>query len=134
MKEHPGTQFMDVMRILADKWKTLSDFEKEKYTALAEKDKLRYKEEVEAKASEKVDPTIRRDKNGMPKKPPSAYLLFAADKRKSLRKRKPEASLSDIMRAVSLNWAKLSPDKESKYNEKAKEEKERYAEALREWE
>lgn len=43
----------------------------------------------------------------MPKKPLTAYLSFANEIRANLKRKQPNASISDIMKAVSIEWAKL---------------------------
>lgn len=47
---------------------------------------------------------------GMPKKPMSAYLSFARDVRDTLKRKQPSASVSDIMKAVAIDWAKLEKE------------------------
>lgn len=51
----------------------------------------------------------------MPKKPLSAYLSFTQDVRDLLRRKRPNASVSDIMKAVSIDWAKLKPEQKDDY-------------------
>jgi hypothetical protein len=55
-------------------------------------------------------PKVAVTDEGMPKKPLSAYLSFARDVRDGLKKKTPNASVSDIMKAVSIDWAKLEKD------------------------
>lgn len=70
----------------------------------------------------------------MPKKPLSAYLLFAQETRDLLRRKQPNASVSDIMKAISIDWAKLEKQKKHEYFETARRNRRQYYELLREWE
>ena len=70
----------------------------------------------------------------MPKKPLSAYLLFASDTRDLLRRRQPNASVSDIMKAISIDWAKLDKSKKHDYFETARRNRRQYYGEMREWE
>jgi len=57
---------------------------------------------------------ILKDPLGMPKRPISAYLMFAKDTRKLLKKKMGKCTVSDVMKAVSIDWVKLCT--EEKYN------------------
>jgi hypothetical protein len=63
-------------------------------------------------------PLIERSADGMPKRPLSAYLLYAKDVRRVLKKKLPlqGCQLSDVMKAVSMDWVKLSPEKKHLYH------------------
>lgn len=58
----------------------------------------------------------RRSDDGMPKRPQSAYMIFAKDVRKILKKKMPHCSISDVMKAVSMDWVKLNRVKKSEYH------------------
>jgi hypothetical protein len=51
----------------------------------------------------------------MPKRPLSAYMIFAKDIRAILKKKMPLCSFSDVMKAVSMDWVKLSKEKKLEY-------------------
>ncbi len=70
---------------------------------------------------------------GKPMKPKTAYQLFAAYMRKRLKYKKPNASDSDRMKAIILEWAKLPSEQKRCYFEEAKADKDRYEHALQEW-
>jgi hypothetical protein len=77
---------------------------------------------------------VRRDKNGKPKKPLTAYQIYASLMRKKLRAKKPNASESDRMKAISIEWAKVSCEQKRFYHEEAKHDREKYEKAIVEWE
>lgn len=69
----------------------------------------------------------------MPKKPLSAYLLFANYIRGSLKKTRLNARVSDIMRATSKEWAKLNSEQKRVYTEEAKASKQAFDQAMTDW-
>lgn len=133
-EENPTMGFADMMKKLGEKWKKMSEGQKLPYARLAYDDKIRHKEETERVERDKLNTTtVHRDKTGMPKKPLSAYLLFARDVRDKLKRKQPNASVSDIMKAVSIDWAKLSTEKKSSYFDTAKRNTDAYKKQYKEW-
>ena len=53
---------------------------------------------------------MKTNQDGSPKKPLSAYLLFANETRNNLKRKRPHATVSDVMKAVTIEWAKLTHD------------------------
>ncbi len=43
-------------------------------------------------------------------------MIFAKDVRKILKKKMPHCSISDVMKAVSMDWVKLNRVKKSEYH------------------
>lgn len=78
-------------------------------------------------------PEIEKNKEGQPLRPPSAYMLFARDVRKILKKKMPNCTLSDIMKAVSMDWVKLHKSKKAEYYREAKRKKHQFNIELNEW-
>ena len=79
-------------------------------------------------------PKVAVTDEGMPKKPLSAYLSFARDVRDGLKKKTPNASVSDIMKAVSIDWAKLEKDQRRSYFSIARKNKKKFMEMMKVWE
>lgn len=74
----------------------------------------------------KKDPT-------RPKKPQSAFLLFAADKRASIRADYPSDSLPQRSKRLGELWRDLSASDKRPYEERAEQLKETYTKELAEW-
>jgi energy-converting hydrogenase A subunit M len=53
-------------------------------------------------------------------------MIFANDVRKVLKKKMPLCGLSDVMKAVSMDWVKLNRDKKREYFEEARRLKQQY--------
>lgn len=68
-----------------------------------------------------------------PKKPQSAFLLFAADKRDSIRTKYPDASLPERSKKLGELWKTLSASDKEPYESRAAVLKESYTKAIAEW-
>ena len=88
-------RFDQTMKQLADQWHNMTPEEKQKYSDMASADQTRYDNDVvklreENEKRKKETPVIAKsDLDGMPKKPLSAYMLFAKDVRAVLKKKMP---------------------------------------------
>jgi len=100
----------------------MSDADKQRHNT--EKEQLVEKKERERE--EGFKPNVKLAKDGMPKKPLSAYLAFANDIRERLRNKRPDASVSDIMKAVHNEWTKLRPEDKDDYFQKARVNRAQY--------
>ena len=65
-------------------------------------------------------------KEGVPKRPMSAYFYFQTERRQTLKKEKPELNNKAIMLAISAEWKKMSNNERKKYTVKHEEDKKRY--------
>mmetsp|Transcript_17872 Transcript_17872/g.35845 ORF Transcript_17872/g.35845 Transcript_17872/m.35845 type:complete len:347 (-) Transcript_17872:187-1227(-) len=74
IKENPGIKFTDVGVIMGEKWRALSTEEKEKYEAMAQQDKKRFNDEMEAYTKNK-QANIAAEKAKFP--PAAAYPHYA---------------------------------------------------------
>ena len=84
-KDSEGKSFGEIMKALGEMWRTLPATEKQRFFTLSEEDRDRftkesenYEKEEEERRKEPKKPIVSFTKEGMPKKPHSAYLLFAA--------------------------------------------------------
>eukprot|EP00996_Jenningsia_fusiforme_P005803 NODE_6871_length_527_cov_155.303347_g6441_i0.p2 GENE.NODE_6871_length_527_cov_155.303347_g6441_i0~~NODE_6871_length_527_cov_155.303347_g6441_i0.p2 ORF type:complete len:122 (-),score=39.74 NODE_6871_length_527_cov_155.303347_g6441_i0:160-474(-) len=78
------------------------------------------------KQKKEKDPT-------MPKRPLSAYFIFAGDIRAQLMKENPAAKVTEIAGMISAKWKEIDSAEKEKYTERAAEAKEEYAKAMEEW-
>eukprot|EP00347_Sterkiella_histriomuscorum_P016326 403353616 len=137
MMDKNTVNFKEIMSLLGQRWKEMSEDEKLPYRQKSEEDRSRHSDEskkyLEKKHNEMHSKEVRRGKNGQPKKPRTAYQIFAHVIRKKLKIKKPHANDSDISKAVTIEWAKLSGDQKRFYHEEAKLDKEKYEKAIEEW-
>ena len=71
----------------------------------------------------------KKDPNA-PKGAMSAFMYFSTAKRSEIKEANPDASFGDIGKLVGAAWKELSDDKKVKWEEKAKEDKARYAKEM----
>jgi arsenate reductase-like glutaredoxin family protein len=72
----------------------------------------------------------KKDPNA-PKRPRSAYILYCAEKRNDAKADHPDAKPAELMKILGDLWNQLSPTKKAEYNEKAKQDKDRYTDQLK---
>ncbi len=68
-----------------------------------------------------------------PKRPLSAFFLFAQDERPDIKKGNTSLSVGDISKEISLRWKKVSDDVKKRYEQKAAVEKQKYEKRLAEY-
>jgi hypothetical protein len=122
-------------KIAGSEWKQLSSEERAKYEKMAAADKTRYQNEMkdyvppkgESKAKPKKDPNA-------PKKPLTSFMLFSNEFRSQIKKENPGISFGELGKKIGELFRALPSDKKQKYEDMAKQEKERYKKALMEYE
>eukprot|EP01125_Pyxidicula_operculata_P020498 TRINITY_DN7592_c0_g1_i1.p1 TRINITY_DN7592_c0_g1~~TRINITY_DN7592_c0_g1_i1.p1 ORF type:complete len:207 (+),score=38.20 TRINITY_DN7592_c0_g1_i1:91-711(+) len=77
-------------------------------------------------ASQKRDPSA-------PKRAKTAWIIYSNDKRYEIKQKNPDATLPRIMELVSMAWKEIGADEKKIYEEKAMEEKRRYAKEYAEY-
>lgn len=81
--------------------------------------------EVEVEVKPKKRGKKRKDPN-KPKKFMTAYILYSNNVRSSVSTANPEAKFGDIARLISKQFKALDEDEKAKWNELARQDKERY--------
>ena len=130
---NPGIGITDIAKKIGEKWKELSDEEKQKYSDLAAADKERYEKEcadvvaaggsIGKKASKKA---AKKEKASGPKKPLSAYFVFTSQKRKELLAEDPSLKITDLAKKMGEIWGTLSEADRAPFQKIADEDRERY--------
>ena len=67
----------------------------------------------------------QKDPNA-PKRPLSTFFLFSQDERPKIKKDQPALSVADIAKVIGERWRSIGDDKKRHYEERARQEKERY--------
>ncbi|XP_031501589.1 high mobility group B protein 6-like [Nymphaea colorata] len=97
---------------------------------------LKKKEKTE-KIIKKVKATHKKKKENRdtnkPKKPPTSFLLFSKEARKTLMEGNPGVSNSTLHALISVRWKELNEADKKIWNEKAAEEMEAYKKAMEEY-
>ena len=109
-------------------WKTvfdgLSEAQKKKYVEKAEKDKERYDRQM-SKFQDKVF--------DMPKKPHSGFNLYVQDRMPDLKKAKPNAQVTVLLRQIAKEWKEGKDVDTKQYNKNAEKDKRRFKKQLKEF-
>eukprot|EP00562_Extubocellulus_spinifer_P028786 CAMPEP_0178655338 /NCGR_PEP_ID=MMETSP0698-20121128/24228_1 /TAXON_ID=265572 /ORGANISM="Extubocellulus spinifer, Strain CCMP396" /LENGTH=266 /DNA_ID=CAMNT_0020297301 /DNA_START=91 /DNA_END=890 /DNA_ORIENTATION=- len=135
-REEPCTlerEFWQCAKILSQEYKALPEKEKKQWEDLAEKDKERYKREMEdyePPSDDSDDDGKRRKKKkkdpNAPKRNQSAFFIYSNTHRATVKQNNPDASFGDIAKIISKLFKALSEKERSKYDKLALEDKARY--------
>eukprot|EP00483_Globobulimina_turgida_P003906 UN03914 len=96
----------------------------------------RYKDPMDApyRPPSKIKIPPKPKQNGAPKRPMSAYFLFAADQRESVKEANPDLSLTEIAKVLGGDWGKINTRNKKKYLDEAGEKLADYKEKRAEYE
>jgi len=128
-KKHPteAVAFAEFSKKCAERWKMMNDKEKQRFQALAEKDKKRYDNEMRDYVPPKNAKKRKRTKDpNAPKRALSAFFWFCNDERPKVRAEKPDSSVGDIAKELGKRWKVVSADLKKKYEQLATKDKARY--------
>ncbi|MFD3818292.1 hypothetical protein ACFWRZ_24800 [Streptomyces rubiginosohelvolus] len=76
---------------------------------------------------------LKRRDTDAPRKPPSAYIIFAVTTRPKLIENNPQLSVVETAKHLSAMWRSLAPADRAPYEEAAKQDQARYEKALEEY-
>lgn len=146
-EENPSLKPSELMRRLGEKWKTMSEEDKQPYGHKARDDKERFDSQMKnytpSDEYKKVSPVPKPKKakaqskkpakKGKKKKDPnepkrakSAYIFFGEDKREEVKRTNPAAKSPEIMKIIGALWRELTEEQKEQYKQKATQDKERY--------
>lgn len=95
-------------------------------------------EKPKAAKMDKKEKDSKKEKKGKvegePKKPLSAYVLFSSAKREEVTANNPDAAPKDILSLLGAAWKAITAEEKAEFEQKAKEDKERYRVQLEEFE
>ncbi len=122
--DHPDADFGSLSKFIGEKWKNLTEEEREPYQKAnaAEKQQLA---EAMAQESQDTSPSPSKGKGKMRKRARSAYTLYTMDPevKETIKKANPEVALADFSKLLSQGWKELSPEDKIKYEEASAKEK-----------
>jgi len=123
--------FGDFMKECGAKWKTLDEEAKEPFAVKAAADARRYEAEMvdyvpEAGERGAKKRKVKKDPNA-PKRPQTAFFLFAADFRAEVRAGLPDGStVGEVAKELGRRWGSLGDDEKSKYQQASEKNKAQY--------
>jgi structure-specific recognition protein 1 len=142
-----GLKGIKVTPLLSQRWKELSEEEKDVYNVEFRSEMAGWKEQYAAykttqsykdfqakKSAKKLKDQKPKDTNA-PKRPLTSYILFCSDVRDEVRSALggEDATFGQIGAKMSSMWREMSDDDKQYYTEKAAEAKAEYAQVLAEY-
>jgi hypothetical protein len=115
----------EMMVKLAELWRDLPEYEKRLFHEEAEKEKVRYLQDLNEFYEHNPNEIIQnKTKKNHVKKPCSAYALYLKDTKKTIKLESPDLKMADILKVVAQRWRELSESHRSIFQQKALAEKE----------
>jgi len=146
-EENPEASFGELGKLVGEAWKKLSEDEKETYNRKALQDKQRYKTEMDNYSASDDDndsdnnsDTKRSPKKAVtkdphaPKGPKSAYILFLSETRDKIKTENPDLDFQGLAKKVGSEFKALSDTERSKWDDLAKQDKQRYLDEMEDYE
>lgn len=97
-----------MVKAVAREWRMLPKEEKKYWEQMSLGDKTRYTREKEIHAANAVPKKVRAKKHpNAPKRPMSAFLMYAQQQRKVLQAENPDMPNSDISRLLGETWRNM---------------------------
>jgi len=103
-KANPDARVTEIVKLLSQKWKSMSDSQKQPYVEKANIDHERSQKEK-----------AEYLKSLPPKRPLAPYMLFSQEVRDSVTKSNPNASTIEIGKLLGEKWRNLSDSQKEKY-------------------
>ena len=122
----PTATVTSVAKALGEEWRQLGDVERMKFLQLAEKEKEKY-DLVKAKYVK-----MKAAESG-PKRPPTAFFLFAKERRSEIKERFPEARVTDVAKILGNEWKNLATSERQRFKDAQEELKKEYEVAKLKW-
>lgn len=142
-KLHPdeNVQFAEFSRQCSERWKTMSEKEKNKFHEMAEGDKKRHAQEMERWTPPPGETKGRRARRARgakkekdpnkPKRALSAFFYYANEERTKVRTANPDFSVGEVAKELGRQWNELSSDTKAPFEKQASDDRARYDAAMK---
>jgi len=135
-KKHPSENvvFAEFSKKCAERWKTMSDKEKQRFHLLADKDRKRYESEManyKPPKGEKGKKRKRAKDPNAPKRALSAFFWFCNDERPKVKVVLPDSSVGEVAKELGRRWGDVDAHVKSKYEALAAKDKARYEKEIK---
>lgn len=127
------------VKAVARAWRSLSSSEKKYWDQMARQDKTRYNNDKKRFADTKLHggslvKKLRAKKHpNAPKRPMSAFLMYAQQQRKVLQAEFPDLPNADISKLLGETWRKLSDGEKLQFLMREQEERKVYRAKMSRW-
>ena len=128
---NPSAPPTEMMKKLSQMWGDAPAQTKAKFQKMNQNDKLRFQREMAIYEPPPVDYVKHRQMRmkldpNCPKKPNSAYILFAKECRAGIRAEHPEYKVTDVMKRIATEWKQINPRDKKKFEKMAKKERKQF--------
>jgi structure-specific recognition protein 1 len=140
--ENPDAKVTEISKLIGEAYKNLGSDEKAALDKKVAADKERYVKEMKdyTPSAEFAVAAMETGKKKKAKKDPNApkgakgaYMFFSTENREKLKKENPDMSFGDLGKALGEQWKMISADEKAKYEEMAKNDKERHKKEMSEY-
>jgi len=126
--------FAEFSKKCAQRWKTMTEKEKNRFLVMAEKDKKRYDGEMadyEPPKGQKGGRKRKRTKDpNAPKRALSAFFWFCNDERPRVKAVMSDATVGQVAKELGRRWNECTEDQKCKYEALTAKDKARYEKAM----
>merc|ERR1712071_642259 len=131
--KHPDENvvFLEFSKKCAGQWKTMSDKDKKKFQGMADRDKVRFDDEM--KHYEPAPGAVGRGSKRKQVKDPnahkrslSAFSWFCNDERGAIKSSHPDFTVGAIAKELGKKWGEVDESPKSRYEAMAEKDKARY--------
>ncbi|XP_063726472.1 TOX high mobility group box family member 4-like isoform X2 [Symsagittifera roscoffensis] len=121
--------------VCAKRWKEMTMDQKRPFAEMADRDKMRYENELKLLFPGENTPKRRRKKKdpNAPKKNLSPFFIFSKLKRPEIMKDHPSKGVGEISKVLSAEWSNMSEEDKSMYVRMSEEDKVRYQKQLEQY-
>ena len=134
-KMHPdeNVQFGELASQCSQRWKTMSDKEKEKFHEMACEDRERYADQMKdfvpppGATGRRRRRRSRKDRDpNKPKRALSAFFYYAKEERATVRSNNPDFSVGEVAKELGRQWNELTEEAKAPFEKAAEEDRARY--------
>ena len=132
-EENPEMSAKEIIQTLGNRWRSLSQKEKQKYVDQSNEDKQRYEKEMTSYVPPENLGVSTKNTKDAPKRGRTAYIFFCTEQRPFLKEEDPDLNTKEITSRLGAKWKSLSDDEKSPYTKLAEKDKKRYEEEKLNW-
>ncbi|XP_064796950.1 high mobility group protein B2b [Oncorhynchus masou masou] len=129
-RKHPeqSVNFAEFSKQCSERWRGLTAIDKRRFEDMAKNDKVRYERDMRGYVPPKgMAKSGRRKKDpNAPKRPPSAFFVFSAEFRPTVKQEFPGCSIGETAKKLGIMWGQQTPTQKQPFEEKALRLREKY--------
>eukprot|EP00063_Salmo_salar_P037521 XP_014012356.1 PREDICTED: high mobility group protein B2-like [Salmo salar] len=132
--KHPdqSVNFAEFSKQCSERWRASTATDKRRFEDMAKNDKVRYERDMRGYVPPKGMAKSGRKKKdpNAPKRPPSAFFVFSAEFRPTVKQEFPGCSIGECAKKLGIMWGQQTPTQKQPFEEKALRLREKYDKVL----